>query len=47
MTKGTTNLTPTQSFAIDYVERNAEAIATLGDNIFYFGELGMQEFESA
>ncbi|MEA2903836.1 MAG: aminobenzoyl-glutamate utilization protein [Alphaproteobacteria bacterium] len=41
------NLTAEQSFLFDYVERNARAIATLGDSIFYFGELGMQEFETA
>jgi aminobenzoyl-glutamate utilization protein B len=29
------------------VERNAEQIATVGDTVYYFGELGMQEFESA
>jgi len=28
----------------DAIDRNAHAIALLGDNIFYFGELGMQEF---
>ena len=33
--------------AIDTIDRNARAIALLGDNIFYFGELGMQEFETA
>ena len=42
-----TNLTPEKEFIFDYVEKNAEAIATLGDSIFYFGELGMQEFETA
>jgi aminobenzoyl-glutamate utilization protein B len=41
------NLTAQQKFVFDYVDRNARAIALLGDNIFYFGELGMQEFESA
>ncbi len=41
------NLTPEQRFVFDYVDRNAEAIALTGDNIFYFGELGMQEFETA
>ncbi|MEA2937781.1 MAG: aminobenzoyl-glutamate utilization protein [Alphaproteobacteria bacterium] len=41
------NLTAEQSFLFDYVERNARAIAMLGDSIFYFGELGMQEFETA
>jgi aminobenzoyl-glutamate utilization protein B len=35
------------SFVLDYVERNKRAISLLGDNIFYFGELGMQEFETA
>jgi len=29
------------------IERNADAIATLSDNIYYFAELGMQEHESA
>ena len=41
------NLTPEQRFVFDYVDRNAKAIALTGDNIFYFGELGMQEFETA
>ena len=40
------NLTPVQQHVFDHVERNAGAIAQLGDNIFYFGELGMQEFET-
>lgn len=30
-----------------YLERNREAIACLNDSIFYFGELGMQEFETS
>ena len=42
-----TNLSAEQKFLFDYIDRNARAIALLGDNIFYFGELGMQEFESA
>jgi aminobenzoyl-glutamate utilization protein B len=33
--------------AYDAVERNAEQIATIGDTVYCFGELGMQEFESA
>src|SRR5215471_15893764 len=41
------NLTPEQTFLFDVIDRNARAIALLGDNIFYFGELGMQEFETA
>jgi aminobenzoyl-glutamate utilization protein B len=36
-----------KNFAIDIVEQNSDAIARLGDNIFYFAELGMQEFETA
>ena len=36
-----------KEFAFKVVERNAKAIALLGDNIFYFAELGMQEFETA
>jgi aminobenzoyl-glutamate utilization protein B len=41
------NLTPERRFVFDYIDRNAKAIALTGDNIFYFGELGMQEFETA
>src|SRR5215510_1213487 len=41
------NLTPEQSFLFDIIDRNARAIALTGDSIFYFGELGMQEFETA
>src|SRR5258705_6943955 len=29
------------------VERNANEIATVGDSVYYFAELGMQEYESA
>src|ERR1700685_3360784 len=36
-----------KALASDVVERNAEQIATIGDTVYYFGELGMQEFESA
>src|SRR5215467_7775154 len=34
-----------KQFAFDIVEKNAAPIAKIGDSIFYFGELGMQEFE--
>jgi aminobenzoyl-glutamate utilization protein B len=34
-------------FVRNYLERNADALALLGDKIFYFGELGMQEHETA
>lgn len=36
-----------KQFAIDAVEENRDNIALLGDNIFYFAELGMQEFRTA
>ena len=35
-----------KQFAFGVVDRNAEALAQIGDSIFYFGELGMQEVES-
>jgi aminobenzoyl-glutamate utilization protein B len=35
-----------KALANDVVERNAEQIATVGDTVYYFGELGMQEVES-
>jgi len=38
---------PAKDFAEAYVDRNERAIALLNDSLFYFGELGMQEFESA
>jgi len=33
--------------AFDVIDRNAEQLALVGDSLYYFGELGMQEFESA
>jgi aminobenzoyl-glutamate utilization protein B len=36
-----------KALANDVVERNAEQIATVGDAVYYFGELGMQEVETA
>jgi aminobenzoyl-glutamate utilization protein B len=38
---------PEKECADAYIDRNAKAVATLNDSIFYFGELGMQEFETA
>jgi len=32
--------------AFETIDRNADRISLLGDSLFYFGELGMQEFES-
>lgn len=36
-----------KQFAMDAVEENRGNIALLGDNIFYFAELGMQEFRTS
>ena len=36
-----------KKFAFKVVDDNAKAIALLSDNIFYFAELGMQEFETS
>ena len=36
-----------KKFVFDTVDRNSESIALLCDNIFYFAELGMQEFETS
>ena len=38
---------PEKNFALDFVERNRQALALLSDSVFYFGELGMQEHRSA
>ena len=35
-----------KEFAFGVVERNAVPMARIGDSIYYFAELGMQEFES-
>ncbi len=36
-----------KKLAFDTIERNAEQLATIGDSLYYFAELGMQEVESA
>ncbi len=36
-----------KKLAFETVERNAEQLAVVGDSLYYFAELGMQEFESA
>ena len=38
---------PEKAFARDFIDRNADQIALLNDSVFYFGELGMQEHETA
>lgn len=41
--------TPTDAkkLALEVVDRNTEALATVGDVLYYFGEPGMQEYESS
>src|SRR5205814_6749763 len=36
-----------KQLAFDTIERNAAQLALIGDSLYYFGELGMQEVESA
>ena len=36
-----------KQLAFDAVERNAAQLASIGDTLYYFAELGMQEHESA
>jgi aminobenzoyl-glutamate utilization protein B len=35
-----------KQLAFDVIERNAQQMTDISDALFYFGELGMQEFES-
>ncbi len=39
--------TPEKIYALDFVERNRQALALLSDSVFYFGELGMQEHRTS
>ena len=39
-------IAPEKQAVFDYLDSNAAAFAGLGDSIFYFAELGMQEFDS-
>src|SRR5882757_8675570 len=36
-----------KQLAFEVIERNAQQMTDISDSLFYFGELGMQEFESA
>ena len=47
MNRPASNLSAAKAHCYDYLDRNAGAIASLNDSIFYFAELGMQEFETA
>ena len=35
-----------KQLAFDVIDRNAQQMTDISDALFYFGELGMQEFES-
>ncbi|MBL0420716.1 peptidase dimerization domain-containing protein [Ramlibacter sp. AW1] len=39
----TASESPEKKFLQDFIERNRDAIAGVGDSVFHFGELGMQE----
>ncbi len=41
------NLGPEKAFAFETIERNRAALALTSDSIFYFAEVGPQEFETA
>ena len=41
------NVSREKALSFDYLARNAKAIATLNDSIFYFAELSMQEVKTA
>ena len=47
MSKPPDKISREKAYSLEYLERNAKAIATLNDSIFYFAELGMQEVETA
>src|SRR5580704_8309482 len=36
-----------KALAYEAIDRNADQITTIGDTVYYYGELGMQEIESA
>jgi aminobenzoyl-glutamate utilization protein B len=46
VTLGTSVADERKQLAFDVVERNAQQMTDISDSLFYFGELGMQEFES-
>ena len=39
--------TPEKKFFLDFISRNKSGLAALNDAIFYFGELGMQEYRTS
>lgn len=38
---------PAKKFVLEFVEKNVKGLAALSDSLFYFGELGMQEYRSS
>ncbi len=47
MSKGGARREKIKKDAFEYVDRNKDEIAKIGDAVFYFGELGMQEFRTS
>ena len=46
-TSAVADVDPRKEAAFKIIDRNAKTITDIGDAIFYFGEPGMQEYESA
>jgi aminobenzoyl-glutamate utilization protein B len=43
----TPNVPEAKGFIFDFLDRNARTVALIGDSVFHFAELGMQEHETA
>jgi aminobenzoyl-glutamate utilization protein B len=43
----TPNIPDAKRFVFDFLDRNARTVGLIGDSVFHFAELGMQEYESA
>lgn len=41
------NIPDAKQFIFDFLDRNAHAVGLIGDSIFHFAELGMQEYQTA
>src|SRR5690242_471655 len=42
-----TNIPDAKQFVFEFLDRNAKAVGLIGDSVFQFAELGMQEYETA
>lgn len=42
-----TNIPDAKRFVFEFLDRNANAVGLIGDSVFQFAELGMQEYETA